>query len=69
MSEKVRVVHSETKNAWNIVGTILGGKYKWARIPYEQYKGNESLSTKEKFDALLLAEFIAEQINHGYYDE
>jgi len=26
--------HSESKNAYNVVGTVLGGKYKVARCPY-----------------------------------
>lgn len=29
-----RVMHSESKDAWNVVGTVLGGKYKIARCPY-----------------------------------
>jgi len=29
------IKHSESKNAFNIVGTIPGGKYKIARLPYE----------------------------------
>jgi hypothetical protein len=28
------VKHSESKSAFNIVGTQLGGKYKLARVPY-----------------------------------
>ena len=31
---KTKVVHSQSKNAWNVVNTELGGKYKIARIPY-----------------------------------
>ena len=31
---KWRLKHSESKNAWNIIGTELGGKYKLARVPY-----------------------------------
>jgi len=30
------VKHSESKPAFNIVGTLLGGKYKIARCPYMQ---------------------------------
>ena len=29
------VRHSESKNAWNIIGTRLGSRYKIARCPYE----------------------------------
>ena len=32
--DRYGVKHSETKSAWNIVGTEIGGKYKIARIPY-----------------------------------
>ena len=32
---KTKVVHSQTKSAYNVVGTSLGNKYKIARIPYE----------------------------------
>ena len=31
---KTKVVHSQTKSAWNVIGTDLGGKYKIARVPY-----------------------------------
>ena len=31
---KVKVVHSQSKPAWNIVGTTLGCKYKIAQVPY-----------------------------------
>ncbi|EJL66300.1 hypothetical protein [Flavobacterium sp. CF136] len=29
-----KVVHSKTKDAFNVIGTSLGNKYKIARIPY-----------------------------------
>ena len=31
---KWEVRHSETKDAWNVVGTEIGAKYKIARCPY-----------------------------------
>lgn len=31
---KTKVVHSQSKPAWNVVGTNVGLKYKIARIPY-----------------------------------
>jgi hypothetical protein len=52
------VVHSKSKNAWNVVGTVLGGKYKIARIPYETVEGMEKTNTKNKAEALEHAEFI-----------
>jgi hypothetical protein len=29
-----KIRHSESKDAFNIIGTVLGGNYKIARIPY-----------------------------------
>lgn len=29
-----KVKHSESKTAWNVIGTQLGGKYKIAQCPY-----------------------------------
>jgi hypothetical protein len=31
---KTAVVHSESKDAWNVIGRTLGKKYKIARVPY-----------------------------------
>lgn len=31
---KTKVVHSQSKAAWNVIGAKLGGKYKIAQIPY-----------------------------------
>ena len=31
---QTKVVHSETKPAWNVVSTMLGSKFKLARVPY-----------------------------------
>ncbi len=61
---KTKVVHSKTNNAWNIIGTELGGKYKIARIPY-QVTGNEFVDTKEKAEALHHAEFISKCFNNS----
>ena len=67
MNDIVRVVHSESKTAWNIIGTIAGSKYKWARVPYLNDDGfSEDFNTKQKAKALHLAEFIASQINRHY---
>lgn len=57
---EVKIKHSESKTAWNIIGTIPGGKYKIARIPYHQddKKGMEMYNTKQKVEALEHAEFI-----------
>jgi|TARA_R110000824_G_scaffold281574_1_gene469907 hypothetical protein len=64
--ELVKIKHSESKNAWNIIGDIAGGKYKIARIPYHQNKekGMEMYNTREKAYALNDAEFISFCLNN-----
>jgi hypothetical protein len=64
--ELVKIKHSESKNAWNIIGNIAGGKYKIARIPYQQdnNKGMEMYNTRKKADALNDAEFISFCLNN-----
>ena len=59
---KTKVVHSESKTAWNVVGTNLGKKYKIARIPYS-ITGNEIIDTMEKSEALRHAKFISQCFN------
>lgn len=49
---ETKVVHSETKNAWNVIGTTLGTKYKIARIPYfvDEDKFSSDLVKAEAFE-------------------
>ena len=52
--------HSESKTAYNVVGTRLGDKYKIARVPYllfpeVSFKLNESEKKQSYFDALLIS--------------
>lgn len=54
-----KVKHSESKNAWNIVGTQLGRKYKYARVPYIEIPDSKMLTEMEKTEALKDAEFIS----------
>jgi hypothetical protein len=61
---EVKVVHSQSKSAWNIIGTKLGGKYKIARIPY-QFAGDEELNTRYRLEAFNHAEFIAYCFNNA----
>ena len=59
-----RVTHSMSKNAWNIVGTILGGKFKIARIPYvltDDKEANEILKNEAKAHA----DFISYCLNNS----
>lgn len=71
----VEVKHSEKNNAWNVVGTAWGGKYKWARVPYTVVEldtfspSPEELNLRSKFNAResdfaeKLANDIASMIN------
>ncbi len=62
---KTRVVHSQTKSAWNIVGETLGGKYKIARVPYF-VSDNQELSDKQRLEAFDHATFISYCFNNSY---
>lgn len=59
---KTKVVHSKSKDAWNIVSTSLGAKFKIARVPY-MISGHDKIDTKERCEALLHAEFISKCFN------
>lgn len=61
---KTKVVHSNSKNSWNIVGVSLGKKYKIARIPY-LVTGNEIIDLTEKSEALKHAKFISACFNNS----
>ena len=61
---KTRVVHSQTKSAWNIVGENLGGKYKIARVPY-LVLDHQELSDRNIIEAFKHAEFISYCFNHS----
>ena len=62
---RTKVVHSESKSAWNIVGEELGKKYKIARVPYHEFD-DEILSTRNKNEALEHALFISKCFNELY---
>jgi hypothetical protein len=61
---KTKVVHSQTKSAWNIVGESLGGKYKIARVPYIIID-NELLNERQRNEAFKHAEFISYCFNNS----
>lgn len=61
---KTRVVHSQTKSAWNIVGKNLGGKYKIARIPYIALQ-EDDLTEGNRKEAFEHAEFISYCFNQS----
>lgn len=56
---KTKVVHSESKDAWNVVGISLAKKYKIARVPYLIIKDLEDTNKARKEQARLHAEFIS----------
>lgn len=62
---KTKVVHSQTKSAWNVVGTILGNKYKIARVPYIVADDFEELTEKFRKEAFEHAEFISYCFNNS----
>lgn len=62
--EKVKVVHSQSKPAFNIVSVKFGAKYKIARIPYVICGYNE-IDTREKKQAENHANLIAKHFNNG----
>ena len=61
---KTKVIHSETKPAWNVVGIKLGGKYKICRVPYIITE-NEKLNVMNKNEALEHAEYISSCFNNS----
>lgn len=61
---KTRVVHSQTKAAWNVVGEDLGGKFKVARIPYVTCI-DEKIDALNRLEALDHAEFISYCFNNS----
>jgi hypothetical protein len=62
---KTTVVHSQSKNAWNIIGTLAGGKYKIARVPYLLLDDSEIVNTRNKMEALEHAQYISFCFNNA----
>lgn len=65
---KTKVVHSQTKAAWNIVDTIPGDTYKLARIPYyviAHLKNDDPLNQDERKRAYDLAERTSRFLNYS----
>lgn len=59
MKTKWKVVHSVSKDAWNVVNTELGGKYKIARVPYVVSEDNDEWDLKRKIQAENIAQLIS----------
>ena len=52
------IKHSESNSQWNVIGTILGGRYKIARCPY-LISDLDWLNEKEKLEQLANAKLIS----------
>lgn len=57
------VKHSESKDAWNVIGTTMGEKFKIARVPYFLCN-NVIIDTRNKAEALEHAQFICACFNN-----
>lgn len=61
---KTKVVHSQTKSAWNVIGTRPGCKYKIARVPYYPLE-KEDKADINRVEAFNHAEFISYCFNNS----
>lgn len=61
---ETQVVHSQSKSAWNVIGTRLGGKYKIARVPYGCCD-HEGITDRNRAEAFEHANFISYCFNHS----
>jgi hypothetical protein len=57
-----KVVHSQSKSAWNVVGTKWGGKYKIAIVPYVP-SSDEDVTLLNRQEAYTHAMFISNAFN------
>jgi len=62
---ETKIIHSTSINAWNIVNTKLGGKYKIAIIPYLLIDTDDISTEIQKSEALRHAKFISECLNNS----
>lgn len=53
------IKHSESKDAFNIVGTVVGGHYKIARIPYLVTESLIEVNRREKLEAQYNSKLIS----------
>jgi len=60
-----KVVHSQTKPAWNVVGISIPGKFKIARCPYE-FCGSDIINERERKEAFEHATFISNCFNEKF---
>lgn len=62
---KWSVKHSETKDAFNVVGNALGGRYKIARCPYNKVRVDGQLSERYNGQEIKEAKANAQLISHA----
>jgi len=60
---KVRIVHSKTGPAWNIVALSISDKQEVAIVPYNTIEGSDIYNTEKKSEGLQHAQFIARCFN------
>ena len=61
---KTKVVHSQSKAAWNVISAQIGSKYKIARIPYIPVE-QPDLHDRQRVEAFELANFISFCFNNS----
>jgi len=61
---ETKVVHSQSKSAFNVIGTRPGQKYKIARVPYIPITENDPFD-RNKIEALDHATFISYCFNNA----
>jgi hypothetical protein len=60
-----KIKHSESKSAWNVIGTKLGGKYKIARVPYVKVEDSTFITECNNLEAKRHAEWISFCFNNS----
>ena len=60
-----KIKHSESKSAWNVIGTKLGGKYKIARVPYVKVEDSTFITECNSLEAKKHAEWISFCFNNA----
>ena len=58
------LIMDQSKSAWNVIGTKLGGKYKIARIPYET-ADDDNITERNRSEARMHAWFISYCFNNS----
>ena len=71
ISIRTKVVHSHSKSAWNVIGTIVGSKRIIARCPYFLVNNDENhiTSVRNKYEALEHALFISDAFNSDAFNK